>query len=122
MRHLPVLSFITFMAVNALPAFAADAAKGGIVYKRCAMCHAIEANKKAGLGPNLFGVVGRKAGITAYNYSAAMKASGIIWTPAKLDAYITKPSALVKGTKMVYAGLTNPKDRADLIEFLKSKK
>ncbi len=114
---------VSLLMVTALqPVQAADIANGAVVFKKCALCHAIEVNKKAGLGPNLYGVVGRKAAATSFTYSAAMNASGIIWTPAKLDAYITKPSALVKGTKMVYAGLTNPKDRADLIEFLKSKK
>jgi cytochrome c len=121
MRHFIMPTLATTLAFGALPAMAADAAKGAVVFKRCAMCHAVEASKKAGLGPNLSGVVGRKAGATTFNYSAAMKVSGLTWTPDKLDAYIAKPSALVKGTKMMYSGLSNPKDRADLIAFLKSK-
>jgi cytochrome c len=102
---------------------AANAIKGAAVYKKCALCHAIEAGKPSRLGPNLYGVYGRKAAaVPNYTYSTALKASGIIWTPDKLDAYIAKPFALVKGTKMVYSGLQKPADRADLIAFLKSKK
>jgi cytochrome c len=122
MRHLLLLTLLMSVAVGQTPAKAADAANGAVVFKKCALCHVIEAGKKPGLGPNLFGVVGRKAAATNFTYSTAMKASGLTWTPDKLDAYITKPSALVKGTKMVYSGLQNPKDRADLIAFLKSKK
>jgi cytochrome c len=123
MRHVLLLTLLMSVAIGQAPAKAADAANGAIVFKKCALCHVIEAGKKPGLGPNLSGVVGRKAATTTdFTYSTAMKASGLTWTPDKLDAYITKPSALVKGTKMVYSGLQNPKDRADLIAFLKSKK
>ncbi len=119
----PIAFTAMILAIIAVqPASAADAANGAKLYKKCAMCHAIEANKKSLMGPNLFAVVGRKAGSTSYTYSAAMKASGITWTPANLDAYLTKPSSLVKGTKMVFAGLPNPQDRADLIDYLKAQK
>ncbi|HKX22202.1 MAG TPA: cytochrome c family protein, partial [Rhizorhapis sp.] len=71
---------------------------------------------------NLAGVVGRKAGSTEFAYSPAMKAAGFAWSTDKLDAFLTHPSAVVKGTKMAYGGLPNPQDRADLIAFLASKK
>jgi cytochrome c len=122
MRHVLLLTIVALGMLSFQPVKAADAAKGAVVFKKCALCHAIEAGKKPGIGPNLFGVVGRKAAGAGFTYSAALQASGLIWTPDKLDAYIAKPSALVKGTKMAYSGLQNSKDRADLIAFLKSKK
>jgi cytochrome c len=123
MRYFFWLNLLVFGLLGLQPAKAADAAKGAVVFKKCASCHAIEAGKASRLGPNLYGVYGRKAAaVPNYAYSAALKASGLTWTPDKLDAYITKPSALVKGTKMAYFGLRNATDRADLIAFLKSKK
>jgi cytochrome c len=123
MRQHLLMSMLAVSLFGLQPAQAADAVKGAIVFKKCALCHVIEVGKASRLGPNLYGVYGRKAAaVPNYAYSTALKASGLIWTPDKLDGYIAKPSALVKGTKMVYAGLQNPTDRADLIAFLKSKK
>jgi cytochrome c len=101
---------------------AADAVHGGVVFKKCAMCHAVEAGKNSGIGPNLAGVIGRRAGAAPYNYSSAMKAAGLVWTPANLDAFLAQPKTLVKGNKMIFAGLTNAADRADVIAFLATKK
>jgi cytochrome c len=123
MRRMMLLALVTSGFVSLQSVQAADATKGAVVYKKCALCHAIEAGKKHGVGPNLHGVVGRKAAVAAnYRYSSALAASGLIWTPDKLDAYITKPSALVKGTKMAYSGISNAQDRANLIAYLKLKK
>jgi cytochrome c len=102
-------------------ASAADVANGAVLFKKCVSCHAVEAGKKSSIGPNLNGIVGRKAGASAFNYSAAIKASNIIWTPQKLDVFLTKPSVAIKGNKMAFYGLSNPKDRADIIAFLTSK-
>lgn len=92
---------------------------GAIVFSRCAICHD---NRKDGgnrLGPNLFGVVGRKAGTYAgYSYSPAMKNAGFTWAPAKLDAYIASPSRVVPGNKMAFAGVSDASQRADLVAYL----
>lgn len=106
-----------------VPAHAAgDAAAGAAVFKRCAICHSVEPGKKTAMGPNLFGVAGRKAGTGAFNYSPAMKGSGIVWTPDKLDAFLQKPAATIKGTRMAFAGLPKPEDRANVIAYLATRK
>ncbi|BBE32558.1 hypothetical protein SmB9_02160 [Sphingosinicella microcystinivorans] len=74
------------------------------------------------MGPNLSGVVGRKAGTGEFNYSPAMKDSGIVWTSEKLDAFLLKPAATVKGTRMAFAGLPQPNDRANVIAYLATRK
>jgi len=98
-------------------------AQGQRQFLRCASCHAIEPGQTGRIGPNLHGVVGRKAGsLPGYAYSAAMKAQTFTWTPAKLDEWLTRPSALVPGTAMAFAGLPRAQDRAALIAYLEAKK
>jgi cytochrome c len=98
---------------------AADANAGKGVFTRCAACHAVNKGGLNGLGPNLFAVVGRKAGAKSdFGYSGAMKNAGFAWTPQKLDAYIAHPAAVVPGNRMAFAGIPNAKDRADLIAYL----
>jgi cytochrome c len=114
-----VLALAAFGVLVAAPAFAAgDAAKGAVIYKtKCMMCHMPDANK---IGPKSAGVVGRKAGSLAdFNYSPALKASGLTWDDATLDKWLTGPSALVPGTKMAFK-LDAPQDRADVIAYLKT--
>ncbi len=102
-----------------MAAQAGDAAAGKIVFQRCAICHRVEKDGGNGLGPNLFGVVGRKAGTVAgFSYSAAMKASGITWSADKLNAYIEHPAAVVPGNRMAFAGVTDSGQRTDLIAYL----
>jgi cytochrome c len=98
---------------------AADAGHGAKVFdEECAECHSAKPGKNK-KGPTLFAVAGRSAGSVAdYVYSDAMKASGVTWTPDKLDAYIAAPRKLVPGCKMKYDGLSSASARADLIEFL----
>jgi cytochrome c len=98
---------------------AADAAKGKIVFQRCAICHRVDKGGGNGLGPNLFGIVGRKAGTEAgFSYSAAMKSSGITWNAEKLNAYVEHPAAVVPANKMAFAGVTDAGQRADLVAYL----
>ena len=100
------------------PSFAADPAAGKTVFGKCALCHSIDPAKK-NIGPTLFGVVGRhSASFEGYTYSPAMKAADKTWDEATLDVYLTKPQALVPGTKMTFAGLPNADDRANLIAYL----
>ncbi len=119
----PIFLALASMAVLPTTAHAeGNPAKGASVFARCQVCHSVERGRKSPVGPNLAGVVGRKAGSTEFAYSPAMKAAGFAWSTDKLDAILTHPSAVVKGTKMAYGGLPNPQDRADLIAFLASKK
>ena len=106
------------------PALAAgDAKKGADVFAgECGDCHSPKEGK-AKKGPPLFGVNGRKAGsVPDFAYSDAMKQSGIVWSPDKIDAYITHPKKLVPGGKMKYDGLDDAAQRADVIAYLQSLK
>ena len=97
---------------------AGDAARGRTVFARCAACHAVTPGTNR-LGPSLAGIMGRKAGSAAgFNYSPAMKGSKVVWNARSLDGFLTRPAAVVPGTKMVFAGLPNPADRANLIAYL----
>ncbi|MET3473061.1 cytochrome c [Novosphingobium sp. 1529] len=93
-------------------------------WARCAVCHD---NTKGGpnkIGPNLYGVVGKKAGTHAANfrYSDGLKKSGLTWNAATLDKWIENPRALVPGTMMSFPGLKDPAKRAELVGYLTSLK
>ena len=95
---------------------------GEKVFKRCSACHMIAAGGKNMIGPNLWNVIGRKAGAVAdYKYSKAMIAYGKEWTYEEMNSYLIKPQAYVKGTKMAFAGLRKEKDRASVILYMNSK-
>ena len=99
-----------------------DAAAGKRVFMQCAVCHSPQPDKTI-LGPSLFGVVGRhSASLEGYSYSEAMKAADKTWDAATLDAYLTKPQAMVPGTKMTFAGLAKAEDRANVIAYLETLK
>ena len=99
-----------------------DMAHGEKVFKKCTACHMIAADGKNKIGPNLWGIIGRKAGsITDYKYSKAMKAYAKEWTFEEMNSYLIKPQAYIKGTKMAFAGLRKEKDRASVILYMNSK-
>lgn len=104
------------------PAVTAAAGEAPASWNQCAICHKAEAGAPNGLGPNLHGIIGRTAGAVAgFSYSPAMKASGIVWDEAALDAYILKPQAKVPGTRMSFAGQADKAKRDEIIAWLKSK-
>ena len=111
------------LALPSLAHAAGDATKGAALFKqRCAACHVSEAGATPMAGPNLFGVVKRKAASTSFaNYSDALKASGLTWTPAEIDAFLTAPNKKVPGTRMVIS-VPAPADRADLVAYLSTLK
>ncbi len=116
---------IAFAAVllAASPAIAADANNGKTVFARCAICHTATKGGPNGLGPNLFGVVGRKAAsLPDFMYSGALKSSGITWTPDKLAAWVGGPQRLVPGTKMAFGGITSAAQRDDVVAYLQTLK
>ncbi len=99
-----------------------DLAHGEKVFKKCSACHMIASDGKNKIGPNLWGVIGRKAGaISDYNYSKAMLAYAKEWTFEEMNSYLIKPQAYIKGTKMAFAGLRKEKDRASVILYMNSK-
>lgn len=109
-------------AALAGPALAQDAAAGAALFKqRCTACHTVTPGQAPGAAPNLYGVVGRKAASTPFNYSPALKASGLTWDKATLDRFLTSPMKMVPGTRMLIP-ISDPKQRADLIAYLGSLK
>ena len=116
------LALVAALALPGLAFAAGDPAKGATLFKqRCGVCHVNTADATPTAAPNLFGVVGRKAASTSFNYSDALKASGLKWTPADLDSFLTGPNKKVQGTRMVI-NVSNPTDRADLIAYLSTLK
>ena len=96
-----------------------DLTHGEKVFKKCTACHMIAAGGKNMIGPNLWSVIGRQAGVVSdYKYSKAMVAYGKEWTFEEMNSYLIKPQAYVKGTKMAFAGLRKEKDRASVIKYL----
>jgi len=97
-----------------------DIAHGRQVYKKCQACHSLEPGRNL-LGPSLAGILGTKAGeVPNYNFSNAMKQSGIVWTPENLDAYLRDPQKLVPGNKMPFPGLKTDDDRKNVIAYIAS--
>ncbi len=110
-------------AVATLPApfNTGDPVNGKRIFARCRACHTVEQGGPNMTGPNLWGVFGRKAGSKPdYGYSDAMKAQAYAWDAPHLDAWLSAPATTVPGTKMTFIGLNDPKDRIDLIAYLKT--
>lgn len=108
-----------FIAAVSAAQAGGNAANGQQVFARCAICHSNAKGAPARIGPNLFGISGRKAATQPdFSYSAALKASGIIWTDANLDKWTAGPAAMVPGNRMAFAGISNAGQRADLVAYL----
>ncbi|HMM09575.1 MAG TPA: cytochrome c family protein [Paracoccus solventivorans] len=97
----------------------ADTAAGEKAFGKCRACHKVDGSN--GVGPHLDGVVNRdKASVEGFNYSnAALEQEGV-WAPENIDAFITNPKAYMPGTKMTFAGIKNPVERANLIAYLET--
>jgi cytochrome c len=102
------------------PAAAADADHGKVLFETCAACHS---DRPDALGPNLKGVFGRpSASLDGYRYSNPMKRANLVWDEANLRDYIANPQAKVKGNRMPYGGMSDPKDVDDVVDYLKTLK
>ena len=98
-----------------------DPVAGEKTFAQCKACHqAVEG--KNGVGPSLWGIVGRTAGqVAGFSYSAANKGSGVVWKEETMFEYLEAPQKFMPGTKMAFAGLKKPQDRANVIAYLKTK-
>jgi cytochrome c len=100
----------------------ASTERGEASAKKCVACHTFEKGGPNRVGPNLWGIVGRpKASVAGFNYSAAMKAKGGDWSFDELNKFLSGPTTYVRGTTMTFAGLTRGSERADVIDFLRTR-
>nr|WP_246747965.1 cytochrome c family protein [Methylobacterium sp. SD274] len=109
--------------VEPLPVRLASASveKGTGAAKKCAACHSFEKGGPNKVGPHLWGVVDRqRAHEGGFEYSAALKEKGGTWTYDELDHFLANPKTYVPGTKMAFAGIQSPQERADVIAYLRS--
>lgn len=104
------------LAVQAPSPQAAAVARGARVYERCIACHSLDHDRT---GPRHCGLIGRKAGsVRDFEYSEAMRKSGLVWNKRTLDRFLAAPTEVVPGTSMGYAGIPDARERADLIAWL----
>lgn len=97
----------------------ADAGAGEQVFKKCAACHTINQGGASGLGPNLYATMGKPiAGHAGFPYSDALKGKGGTWTWDAMSEWLKSPKNFAPGTKMTFAGLSKPEDRANLMVYM----
>ena len=102
---------------------AGDPVAGKAKFAICGVCHAVVKDAPRKIGPDLFGIAGRKAGLEAgFVYSPALKASKLTWTDANLDKWLASPFKLVPGNRMAYAGMPDAQARANVIAYMKTLK
>jgi len=108
---------LVLLTLFTAPVAAADVEHGKALYQTCAACHT---ERPDALGPSLKGVVGRKsAALDDFRYSNPMRRANLVWDEDNLRAYIQDPQTKVKGNRMPYGGLSDPKDVDDIIAYLK---
>ncbi|WP_324828529.1 c-type cytochrome [Qipengyuania zhejiangensis] len=101
---------------------AADPAAGEKVFAKCTACHTVNQGGANGIGPNLWGVLGKPVGkhVAGFAYSSALSGHGGDWDYANMDAWLTSPRGFANGTKMSFAGLSKAEDRANVIAYMKA--
>lgn len=116
-----LIAALLFAATPASIALAeGDAAAGEKAFNKCKACHTVEQGGANRVGPNLHGVVGRKAGaVEGYSYSKPVKEADVTWNEESLDKYLTDPKGFIPGNKMAFPGVKSEDERENLIAFLK---
>ena len=125
MKHIALLARVLALSASlfSVTATAAGDAEAGakLFSKTCGGCHSIGPDARGGFGPQLTGVIGRLAGTTEdYQYSDALKNSGVVWTREKLAAYIEAPKKVVSGTRMIFWGISDPEKIENLLAYLET--
>lgn len=112
------------MVAGTTPAWGQDASQGAVVFNQCRACHAIGPGARNKAGPELNGIVGRKAAsVSGFKYSKSMKAAavkGLVWNEQNLSAYLESPETFIPNGVMAYGGVKNDTDLKNLIAFLKT--
>ncbi|OWY28413.1 c-type cytochrome [Herbaspirillum robiniae] len=115
---LPVLVFLSSPA-----SAAGDPVAGRAAFAKCASCHQVGPSARAGFGPQLYQVIGRKAGSTGdYKYSPAMANAGFVWSEDKLRAFMKAPSEVVPGNRMRFWGIGSDRQIDDILAYLRNVK
>ena len=113
---------VTFATVPMNEGWSADnqLQKGLKLFKKCVHCHSYKRHQSHRIGPNLYGMFGRKAGAIAdYDYSEAWKDANFVWTDKTLDKYLMAPHKMIPNNRMPFDGLSRPDDRRALIVYMK---
>ena len=123
MKTRGLLAFAAALAAASagLPAYAeGDPARGEKVFAKCKACHTVAQGARHKVGPNLYGMFGRRAAAAEgyRRYSKSLKTAGFVWDAELLDRYLTSPRKMIKGSRMVFPGLKKARDRADVIAYL----
>lgn len=121
MRRLPFIFMTAFLATLGTSAFAeGDATKGKRVFNKCRSCHVLEPDGPKRIGPNLHGIMGRKAASAGgFKYSKAFQKLDLVWDDTNLTTYLKSPRKFVPGTSMSFAGLRRDQEIADVLAYIK---
>ncbi len=107
-------------SASAMTCRAQEPAAGELAFKQCDICHQLGERAKNQVGPNLNGIIGRRAGsVQGYEYSPGFKGSSMIWDDETFRRYMHSPRSMFPGTKMALAGLTDDRKIEDLLAYLK---